>query len=72
MMWGGTVGDKIFETFYMKKRLYYSYVESHGRKRLKLVRVEGHSCPLMCPFCVLCKSGKCLRIRVVVRPAHVV
>jgi hypothetical protein len=28
-------------------------------------------CPFMCPFCVLSKSGKCLRIRVVVGPGHV-
>ncbi len=27
--------------------------------------------PFMCPFCFLSKSGKCLRIRVVVRPGHV-
>ncbi len=27
--------------------------------------------PFMCPFCVLSKLGKCLRMRVVVRLCHV-
>ncbi len=37
-----------------------------------LRRPDTFCYPFMCPFCILSKLGKCLRIRVVVRLCHVV